>query len=89
MVKFHVVPTLLYSIDLVNDTTWPTLDGKNITITVAGNNRYVASGQIVHPDILIGFGVVHMLGDVLNPAEAGAMGFGLLGFGLLDAFGVL
>jgi uncharacterized surface protein with fasciclin (FAS1) repeats len=31
VMKFHVVPTLLYSIDLVNDTTWPTLDGKNIT----------------------------------------------------------
>lgn len=39
---------------------------------MAGNNRYIVSGQIVNTDLLIGFGVVHMLGDVLNPANPGA-----------------
>lgn len=54
----------------VNGTSWATLGGKNVTVTVAGNNRYIASSQILDPDILIGFGVIHMLGDVLNPVEA-------------------
>lgn len=72
VMKFHIVPTVLYSQDLVDGASWPTLGGKNITVTVAGNNRYVDSSQILDPDILIDFGVVHMLGDVLNPAEPDA-----------------
>lgn len=72
VMKFHIVPTVLYSSDLVNGTTWPTFEGKRITVTVAGNNRYIVSSQILDPDILIDFGVVHMLGDVLNPAEPDA-----------------
>lgn len=72
VMKFHIVPTVLYSKDLVNGTTWPTLGSKDIIITVAGNNRYVTSSQILDPDILIDFGVVHILGDVLNPANPDA-----------------
>lgn len=72
VMKFHIVPTVIYSSDLVNNATWPTLGGKNITVTVAGNNRYMESSQILDPDILIDFGVVHMLGDVMNPAEPDA-----------------
>lgn len=72
VMKLHIVPTVLYSQDLVNGASWPTLGGRNITVTVAGNNRYIDSSQILDPDILIGFGVVHMLGDVLNPAEPDA-----------------
>lgn len=72
VLKFHIVPTVLYSSDLVNNATWPTLGGKNITVTVAGNNRYIESSQILDPDILIDFGVVHMLGGVMNPAEPDA-----------------
>lgn len=68
VMKFHIVPTVLYSRDLVDGASWPTLGGKNITVTVAGNNRYIDSSQILDPDILIEFGVVHMMGDVLNPA---------------------
>lgn len=72
VMKFHIVPNLLYSQDLVNGMTLPTFGGKNLTVTVAGNNKYIDSSQILDPDILIDFGVVHMLGDVLNPAEPDA-----------------
>ncbi|KAK2600545.1 hypothetical protein N8I77_010072 [Diaporthe amygdali] len=72
VMKFHIVPAVVYSNDLVNGTSWRTLAGKNITVTVAGNNRYIASSQILDPDILIDFGVVHMLGNVLNPAQSDA-----------------
>ncbi|KAI3391851.1 hypothetical protein diail_6681 [Diaporthe ilicicola] len=69
VMKFHVVPGVIYSNGLVNGTSLPTLGGKNITVTVAGNERYITSSQILDPDILIGFGVIHMLDDVLNPLQ--------------------
>ncbi|KAL1866048.1 hypothetical protein Daus18300_006949 [Diaporthe australafricana] len=72
VMKFHIVPSVIYSNDLVNGTSWPTLGGKNITVTTAGNNKYITSSQVLDPDILIGYGVVHILGDVLNPAEPDA-----------------
>lgn len=68
---YHIVPgQVLYSPDLINATTWPTLSqAGGVTITFAGNNRYVDSSQILHADILIANGVVHMMENVLNPGR--------------------
>ena len=79
VLSYHIVPgRALYSTDLTNATTWPTLlsqagettgSPRNITATFAGNNRYIDSSQILHADILLANGVVHMMENVLNPAR--------------------
>ncbi|ROW13658.1 hypothetical protein VPNG_04506 [Cytospora leucostoma] len=82
ILTYHIVPgKVLYSTDLKNATTWPTLahhPGEptgppvNVTATFAGNNRYIDSSHILHADILIANGVLHMMQHVLNPARSGA-----------------
>lgn len=76
VLTYHIVPgRVLYSADLDNATSWPTLSQPggavgpvNVTVTFSGNNRYVDSSQILHADILVANGVVHMIENVLNPA---------------------
>ncbi|ROV88096.1 hypothetical protein VSDG_09369 [Cytospora chrysosperma] len=76
VLAYHIVlGRVLYSADLDNATSWPTLcrpdgatDPVDIRVTFAGNNRYVDSSQILHADILVANGVVHMIENVLNPA---------------------
>ncbi|KUI69765.1 hypothetical protein VM1G_04841 [Cytospora mali] len=78
ILTYHIIPgQVLYSPDLSNATTWPTLSQvkgatgpANVTVTFAGNNRYIDSSQILHADILIANGVVHMMENVLNPDQA-------------------
>lgn len=78
VLAYHVVPgRVLYSTDLRNATTWPTLARRagaplNVTATFAGNNRYIDSSHILHADILIANGVLHMMQHVLNPARSDA-----------------
>ncbi|KAK7737298.1 hypothetical protein SLS53_006601 [Cytospora paraplurivora] len=82
ILTYHIVPgRVLYSTDLKNATTWPTLAHRagepagppvNVTATFAGNNRYIDSSHILHADILIANGVLHMMQHVLNPARSDA-----------------
>lgn len=74
VMSYHVIPNqVLMSTDLVNATNWTTLatdssgSPAKLTITAAGNNRYVDSAQLEQPDILLANGVLHMIGGVLNP----------------------
>lgn len=77
VLAYHIIlGRVLYSSDLDNATTWATLSRQdagmghtNVTVTFAGNNRYIDSSQILHPDILMANGVVHMMENVLNPAR--------------------
>ncbi|KAJ4386579.1 hypothetical protein N0V93_009477 [Gnomoniopsis smithogilvyi] len=75
VLAYHIVPNrVLYSSDLQHQgqfLTRATLDDKtepiNITITAAGNHRYIGSSAVLDPDIMIANGVVHIITDVLNP----------------------
>ena len=74
LVDYHIVngsQFVGYSSNLRNGTTLQTRQGKNITITYAGNSMYADSSLIVQPDLLISNGVIHVINNVLDPAAAG------------------
>lgn len=67
VLQYTILPQVVYSPDLTNDTQFVSLDGENITILHNANNLYVNSAQLLTPDILIANGVMHVIDNVLNP----------------------
>ncbi|KIN04354.1 hypothetical protein OIDMADRAFT_191287 [Oidiodendron maius Zn] len=67
VLKYTILPQVVYSPGLTNDTKFLALNGENITIMHNGNNLYVNSAQLLTPDILIANGVIHVIDNVLNP----------------------
>lgn len=67
VLKYTILPQVVYSTGLTNNTVLPTLGGGNITIRQNGNNFYVNSAQLITSDILIANGVIHVIDNVLNP----------------------
>ncbi|KAJ4421059.1 hypothetical protein N0V82_003963 [Gnomoniopsis sp. IMI 355080] len=80
VLAYHIIPDrVLYSSELQHQgqfCTHATSNDKaeplNVTITVAGNNRYIDSSAIQDPDIMIANGVAHIIADVLNPLKPNA-----------------
>jgi uncharacterized surface protein with fasciclin (FAS1) repeats len=72
ILTYHVVNgTVGYSTGLEN-TTLPTLNGENITISIIDGDVFVNSARVIVPDVLVANGVVHIIDSVLNPANATA-----------------
>ncbi|KAG5944550.1 hypothetical protein E4U53_006873 [Claviceps sorghi] len=75
IMSYHVIPNqVLDAKALTNGTTYSTLAkdasglrAAQLTIRQSGNNKYANSAQIVQPDILLANGVMHLIGNVLNP----------------------
>lgn len=75
IINYHVIPDqVLDSKTLTNGTSYTTLakdasglNAAHLTIRQDGNNKFANSAQIVQPDILLANGVMHMIGNVLNP----------------------
>ena len=72
VLNYHVINgTIGYSSTLSN-TTLPTLNGAEVTISVVDGEVFVNSARVVTPDVLVANGVVHVIDNVLNPANATA-----------------
>lgn len=67
VMDYHVLPEIVYSTALINQSSFLTKQGQEITITHAGNTIYVNSAQLVSTDILLTNGVLHVIDNVLNP----------------------
>jgi hypothetical protein len=67
VMKYTILPQVVYSPGLTNNTKFLALNGENITIMHNGNNLYVNSAQLLVSDILIANGVIHVIDNVLNP----------------------
>jgi hypothetical protein len=67
VMNYTILPQVVYSPGLTNNTKFLALNGENITIMHNGNNLYVNSAQLLIPDILIANGVIHVIDNVLNP----------------------
>lgn len=75
IMNYHIVPDrVLDSKSLVNGTNLTTLakdpSGQitaQIHVRQDGNSLFVNTAQIVQPDILLANGVMHLIGNVLNP----------------------
>merc|ERR1711977_440408 len=74
ILSYHVVPGMmpLYSTVLTDGTMVPTLQGGNVTISINDDNVFVNSARVITPNVLIAGGVVHIIDNVLNPANATA-----------------
>lgn len=70
ILTYHVVPGLVYSTDIVNGSSAPTLNGGNVTLRLQGGNVYVNGAKVIQPNVLVANGVVHVIDAVLNPANA-------------------
>jgi len=73
VLKYHVVngSKPLYSTSLSN-TTLGTLAGANLTVTISNGSVFVNNAKVVVPDLLVAGGVVHIIDEVLNPANTTA-----------------
>jgi len=73
IITYHVVngTTPLYSTSLKNGTL-PTVNGGNVNISLRGSNVFVNGAKVVTPNVLVAGGVVHVIDNVLNPANATA-----------------
>lgn len=69
ILEYHVVPGVFYSTDLAN-TSVPTLQGNNVTITLEGDNVFVNNARVIVPNALVANGVVHVIDRLLNPNNA-------------------
>ena len=72
VLTYHVVPGVIgYSSNLKN-MTLTTLNGGDVTITIVNGSVYVNSAKVIVPDVLVANGVVHVIDNVLNPANSTA-----------------
>ncbi|KEF52031.1 uncharacterized protein A1O9_12021 [Exophiala aquamarina CBS 119918] len=74
ILTYHVINgTVAYSNMLENGTSYPTLQGNNVTVTIEDNGDvFVNSAKVVIPDVLVANGVVHVIDNVLNPENSTA-----------------
>lgn len=73
ILQYHVVQgTVGYSTALSN-TSLTTLNGEDVEITITDDGAvFVNSARVINADILIANGVIHIIDEVLNPANADA-----------------
>jgi uncharacterized surface protein with fasciclin (FAS1) repeats len=72
VLTYHVVPGVIgYSSELEN-MTLTTLNGENVTITIVDGSVFVNSAKVITADVLVANGVVHVIDNVLNPANSTA-----------------
>lgn len=99
VLTYHVVPGRVLASDVVGLTSAPTVNGKALAISVAGNTVKVDGATVVSTDIEARNGVIHVIDDVLFPQpvldliqtaqKAGSFGTLLAALEATDLTGVL
>jgi len=69
VLKFHVVPNILYTTDITDDQNVTTLLGPNVTLTHKEGtiNYHVNGANFAVPNVLVENGVTHFIDKVLMP----------------------
>jgi uncharacterized surface protein with fasciclin (FAS1) repeats len=67
VLKYHVVPAVAYSTDLVDGEIVPTLQGGKVKISVNSKGVQANDANVVVANALIQNGVVHVIDKVLIP----------------------
>ncbi|KAA8571553.1 hypothetical protein EYC84_001551 [Monilinia fructicola] len=74
ILKYHVINgTVGYSTFLATglaNESLPTLEGQSLTVTAENSKVFVNSAQVITTDIIVSNGVMHVIDNVLNPANA-------------------
>lgn len=67
---YHVVNnSVLYSSMLKNKESIRAMDGTELKVTVENDEVYVNAAKVTVPDLLVSDGVIHVINQVLNPAN--------------------
>lgn len=70
IVGYHIVNnSVLYSTMLQNKQSFRAMDGTELKVTVENDEVYVNAAKITVPNLLISDGVIHVINQVLNPAN--------------------
>ena len=64
---YHVVGAEAFSTDLMDGMTIPTINGKNVTVTINEDGVFINDAQVIIADIPADNGVVHVIDAVLLP----------------------
>lgn len=67
VLTYHVVPGDLRAADVANLTSVPTVNGKELFVSVEGGEVYVDGRRVSQTDIVVENGVIHVLDGVLLP----------------------
>ena len=68
VLTYHVVPGKVMSTDLKNGMMVKTVQGKNITISLANGGVMINNAKVVQADIVCSNGVIHAIDTVLMPS---------------------
>jgi hypothetical protein len=72
VLTYHVVngTSPYYSTDLSNNTSLQTVNGAKLTVHLGANGTVFVNGaKVITPNVLVAGGVVHVIDEVLNPAN--------------------
>lgn len=76
LLSYHAVSTEgqgpLYSSKITGNATIKTHDGQDLHIQVRNGSVFVNNAKVIQPDLLIAGGVIHVIDQVLNPANSTA-----------------
>lgn len=73
ILSYHVVQGVVGYSTALSNTSLPTLQGEDVQITISDDGAvFVNQARVINADILIENGVVHVIDDVLSPANADA-----------------
>ena len=67
ILTYHVVPGKVYASDVVKLTSATTVNGSDVTISVADNAVRVDNATVVSTDIAASNGVIHVIDSVIIP----------------------
>ena len=70
LLTYHVVGSIAFSADLTNGQLIETLQGSNVTVTIAGGDVFINEAQVTLPDVEAANGVVHVINAVLSPSTS-------------------
>lgn len=72
LLQYHVIPNTLGYSSVLQNGTLTTANGQTLTITIINGTVFVNSAKVVTPNVLVANGVVHVIDNVLNPANSTA-----------------
>lgn len=67
ILEYHVVKGTVGYSSILRNTSLPTVNGANVTITIENGSVFVNSAKVITPNVLVNNGVVHVIDGVLNP----------------------
>lgn len=70
LLSYHIILSPngpLFSTNWTNGTTFTTLQGGTVTLTLASNSWFINSARVLTQDLLLANGVMHVLDNVLDP----------------------